>query len=756
MLKRLLRKTSLQATRSPLTAPASRDSAIEIPRYPPFMKGLPVVPPEKLLDTQTDLLARIADTAIAARTDFERFYKPAIERFASFAHLLPASQSHHHRGAGGLLRHSLEVALWAMQSADKVLLDASAMPSARRALEPRWQFAVFAAALCHDAGKPVTDVAVVNRDRTATWPAISIALYEWATGAGIESYFLEWRNGRARTHTALSALIAQRIVGPEGFQWLAEGSVDLVVWVMESLAGNPGAANAIHDLVIKADQTSVERDLRSLGVAMAGYEIGVPVERHLTDIMRRFIHEGRWLVNAPGARVWNIGGHIYLVWPAAGQEIAKQLSEDGIPGIPRSPEGILDMLVERQIAFLREADSPAERLWKIAPDCLAEKIPDIALPAIRLRDDALISTAPIPAVSGKLVNGCESAKEKANLAPAPAQPADRPAEGDGGKQSQQTRQSAAPAGATPPPPHAAGTAQNDAPKPMSDAPSASAPARQQRSDEARPFRQERENAVKLDGAIGEALKALARDLKAGDKRIGKDVALDDDGCFLLRWPDAFSGYGLAPRFILHELSERDWLWTDPLTPLRKVQDRTIAGEQVKVAKLSREVSAILKREIDRDAPTQPQASAPCAPQPAAAGKAAAASDAQHARAAGERPEPADADAAPGEADAAARAGPDAMGKPSESAEPRPRPGQPANARELERGSIDEILRILSQLPSDDVGDGWRSVHKWQAVEACRKHGIVLTHRVLVELASRHRDVFALHGTTIHFCRPTQP
>ncbi|KAA3419555.1 TraI domain-containing protein, partial [Streptococcus pneumoniae] len=33
---------------------------------------------------------------------------------ARFAHLLPASQSHHHRGAGGLLRHSLEVGLWAL------------------------------------------------------------------------------------------------------------------------------------------------------------------------------------------------------------------------------------------------------------------------------------------------------------------------------------------------------------------------------------------------------------------------------------------------------------------------------------------------------------------------------------------------------------------------------------------------------------------------------------------------------------------
>ena len=72
----------------------------EIPRYPPFMKGLPAVSPEKLLETQAELIERIANTAIALPAQIERYYLSAIKRFARFAHLLPASQSHHHRGAG--------------------------------------------------------------------------------------------------------------------------------------------------------------------------------------------------------------------------------------------------------------------------------------------------------------------------------------------------------------------------------------------------------------------------------------------------------------------------------------------------------------------------------------------------------------------------------------------------------------------------------------------------------------------------------
>lgn len=239
MFSWLKRKPGQRDPRAKNIEPIYHWSSDEIPRYPPFMKGLPVVPPEKLVETQSALIERIADTAIAPPTQFERYYLPAIERFARFAHLLPASQSHHHRGAGGLLRHSIEVALWALQSADKVLLDAAKTPYQRREMEPRWQLAVFLAALCHDAGKPVTDLVVTNMDRTTLWKPIKEDLYDWARKNGIEAYFLDWREGRARQHTALSNLIADRIIGAEALEWIEEGGTELIVWLMESLTCNP-------------------------------------------------------------------------------------------------------------------------------------------------------------------------------------------------------------------------------------------------------------------------------------------------------------------------------------------------------------------------------------------------------------------------------------------------------------------------------------------------------------------------------------
>ncbi|EFI7279635.1 conjugal transfer protein TraI, partial [Escherichia coli] len=74
----------------------------EIPRYPPFAKGLPVAPLDKILATQAELIEKVRNSLGFTVDDFNRLVLPVIQRYAAFVHLLPASESHHHRGAGGL------------------------------------------------------------------------------------------------------------------------------------------------------------------------------------------------------------------------------------------------------------------------------------------------------------------------------------------------------------------------------------------------------------------------------------------------------------------------------------------------------------------------------------------------------------------------------------------------------------------------------------------------------------------------------
>ena len=309
-LKSLLKPKAAVTTQA-IPIPAAID--LDVPRYPPFMKGLPTIEPERLIGQHPEILSQFKRSVIVTPEQYERFYLGALRRFATYAHLLPASQSHHHRGAGGLLRHSMEVALWSLQGADNMLLSTGKTPAQRRAIEPRWQLTAFLAGLCHDVGKPATDMTITDSDRNLTWKPLTENLYDWAKANGLNSYFLDWRAGRGKQHISLSNLLAERIIGAEALQWIDEGGTELVVWLMEALSGNPGATNPLYDLVLRADSSSTERDLKTMGVAMAGYELGVPIERHLMDIMRRLIKEGIWQVNELGARVWNINGGIYLM-----------------------------------------------------------------------------------------------------------------------------------------------------------------------------------------------------------------------------------------------------------------------------------------------------------------------------------------------------------------------------------------------------------------------------------------------------------
>lgn len=499
----------------------------DIPRYPPFMKGLPVCHPDKLLESQSELVDQIRRSGAGTKGEFETYYLEPLRRFAAYVHLLPASEAHHHRGAGGLFRHATEVALWSLQAGERVLLPGGQTPLRRREIEPRWQLALFLAGLCHDAGKPISDLVVTSRDGASTWNPFVDDLHAWAMHNQVDRYFLHWRANRGKNHTVMSILVARRIIGEEGLAWIAEGDRDLVLWMFEVINGQKTPENILYDLVVRSDQISVTRDHGSVHKDLAGYDLGIPVERILVDIMRRLLREGRWTVNAPGSRLWLMEGHLYLVWPAGGEEIVAVINQEKMPGLPRTPGSILDLMVERNLVSPRGMDDKEDRLWSIAPAMLAEKIPNIRLSAIRLRDPAVILDSPIPSVSGGLVDRDESVakdvernpESPAKVIPSPA--VDLKPEVDAKGLDEENR------------------------KPDGGA---------------------------LDSCITDAFKALVDAIQGKSGEGGKLACIDPEGVLCLRWPDAFKGIGLDNKTLLEELSRREWLLVDPMSPFRKVSE----------------------------------------------------------------------------------------------------------------------------------------------------------------------------------------
>jgi len=364
----------------------------DVPRYPPFMKGLPAAPVERILSSQTELIAAIEQALAMPDSLYQTIAAPVIRRYAGFSHLLPASESHHHRGAGGLFRHGLEVAHWATLASQGSLFATSASPKERKAQELRWRLAVCFAGLLHDIGKPVADIAVVNAQGQHTWNPCDENITDWALRNEIDRYFLRWRDNRHKRHEQFSALVIERVLTREARTFILESGPDIMQAMLETINGLDRGSK-VYALVITADCKSVERDLK------AHYQnidsaLGMPVEKYLFDAMRRLVKSGQWTVNEKGARLWRFEDGLHIVWRAGAQDIVTLLAKDKVPGIPRDEDTLADILIERGLAIPKSwPDGRQYRYWQMQPEGL-----DNPLYLLRLKSAELIFSGEPPTV----------------------------------------------------------------------------------------------------------------------------------------------------------------------------------------------------------------------------------------------------------------------------------------------------------------------------------------------------------------------
>jgi hypothetical protein len=377
----------------------------DVPRYPPYAEGLPVIDVGLILASQEDLIEQLRTPLAQTKAEFAERTRPLIERYAAFVHLLPASEAHHHRGTGGLFRHGLEVAFHAVLRTEDMLFAMDLEPIDRRQVEPIWKYAVFLTGLFHDVGKPVGDLSVTDRDGNVEWNPMEESLMEWAHGNRLERYFLHWRRGRHKHHEELSMYIAPSLFGKDTRSYLHQGGGTILQAVVTALAGNDDGT--IHDLVQQADEDSTARDIKTNPGAVSaggGASLGVPVERHLRDAMRRLLADEQWTVNQPGSKVWVFADGVYVVWVGAVTDIGRLLSKDKIPGIPKDKEILADILIERGLAVAQQTSKGTRKYWRVAPMPLVrEGREPIELTMLKLSDPSVLFDGASPPVVERYV-----------------------------------------------------------------------------------------------------------------------------------------------------------------------------------------------------------------------------------------------------------------------------------------------------------------------------------------------------------------
>lgn len=513
--------------------------AADAPGYPPPPNGIPLLQPDRLLDKHDDLITALRQTVGIADPIFEKLYLPSIKRMADFVHLLPASESHHHRGAGGALRHAIEVATYTSRASESVMIGSMDLPVRRKQKEVAWRYAAFVAGLCHDIGKPVTDL-TANTDGGAQWNPMAESLYEWGAKTGVAHYYLAWQPNRHKMHEQFYSMLVSKIAGHDGMEYLGSVGHEAVGWVLSLNQAATIEQKKMYELVTKGDMLSVENDLRTHAGGANVAVAGVNLEKVVQDTLQNRFRLEIWSVNKLGGRAWKTGTGVFLVWPIAGGEIIEDLSAVRALGLPRSPDALLAFMIERGLAVRMANDDETESaVWKLKIPANNELTATVT--AIKLSEDSgipamLSGVAPLPEV--ETPNQTESLQ-----APTPAQ-------------------EASPTKVTP----AQAASEQNQPRAES---MPKEPVVRARADGTQsgslPSLEEM-------GPHGIILESLRSDMTSGRKKSGEDYVRLSDGRVAIAFPEGLKGAGVEPLTILEWLEENGMLETDPYQHDKKTHE----------------------------------------------------------------------------------------------------------------------------------------------------------------------------------------
>lgn len=307
----------------------------EEPSYPPIIDGLKIIEPIELIKRQKSIIAQIRSASgygIDTNDEFfNKFYLEPIMRYASLVQELPASEYDHHRGAGGLFEHSLEVSLNALKISKGYFLPPIGTVEIEHERKKKWEYAAWLIALLHDAGKPMTMMKIIS-EKGSSWSSYTTPLYEWAMSESISRYVIVWNDNRKyEDHKRAAVSWFYKIATKEIIDYLQSSEDRLIEEITFALTDYSHSQSYLSNIVRKSDSISVQLDFeRRVNRILGKKRVSLSTEfinsiRHLKNVSWNNLG-----YNKPNSMVWVIDGDVYLSWPDSIRIILNELQNRNI------------------------------------------------------------------------------------------------------------------------------------------------------------------------------------------------------------------------------------------------------------------------------------------------------------------------------------------------------------------------------------------------------------------------------------------
>lgn len=311
--------------------------------YPPSPRGIPVVQNQVVLHKMMPQINTIKSQLGLSYKEFDEIVLPVLFNWIDYADLLPASEYDHHSTGGGLIYHSFDVAIRAMNRAQITQFPKGLGTIAdTQNSNFHWKTATVLAALLHDGGKVLADMVVTDGhaeiEKEIVWDAHDeLSLTEWAKRNNIERYFIRWNKQRHLKHQNASLMIMQRLIPQKTWSWI-DSCYDgkFIHSAMLNAVAKSSIDHPMSRIIAESDSDSVREDRYHRNSHITKETKRIPLSSLMADSIKHKILIGHFKINRKGAKVWFVDNKLYLLWNSIAPEVISEISDAGysIPDVP--------------------------------------------------------------------------------------------------------------------------------------------------------------------------------------------------------------------------------------------------------------------------------------------------------------------------------------------------------------------------------------------------------------------------------------